>query len=313
MSASTLSTASDRSVVLADGRQLAYIECGAPAGETVFHFHGHPGSRLEALMASDAAARAGVRLIGVDRPGMGRSDFKPRRQLLEWADDVVALADELAIDKFGVEGTSGGGPYAAACAFKLADRITACGIVAGLGPIDRFGTRGMKAMNRLQFALARRAPWLLRPMFWLYLGRRRGIAGNEDRLAAMAQGIASQLPASIATDEQLRSDLAKAYLREMFEAFRQGSRGPSYDAWLYVQPWGFELETIECRRVYVWHGERDVHVPVSMGRAVAAAIPGCRATFFPEETHLETAFGHLAEVMTVMAGGRCDRPPPNLS
>jgi len=188
MSASTPTTASDRSVLLSDGRQLAYIECGDPVGEPVFHFHGHPGSRLEALIASDAATRAGVRLIGVDRPGMGRSDFKPRRRLLEWADDIAALADALAIDKFAVEGTSGGGPYTAACAFKLADRITACGIVAGLGPIHRFGTRGMMAVNRLQFGLARRAPWLLRPMFWLYLGRHRGIAGDEDRLAAMAGG-----------------------------------------------------------------------------------------------------------------------------
>ncbi len=306
MSVSTPTTASDRSVLLSDGRQLAYIECGDPAGEPVFHFHGHPGSRLEALIASDAAARAGVRLISVDRPGMGRSDFKPRRRLLEWADDIAALADALAIDKFAVEGTSGGGPYTAACAFKLADRITACGIVAGLGPIHRFGTRGMMAVNRLQFGLARRAPWLLRPMFWLYLGRHRGIAGDEDRLAAMAGGVATQLPASIATSEESRSDLAKAYLREMFEAFRQGNWGPSYDAWLFVQPWGFELEAIQCQRVYVWHGERDVHVPVSMGRAVAAAIPGCRATFFPEETHLETAFGHLDEVMTVMAGGQPD-------
>ncbi len=76
MSASTLTTASDRSVLLSDGRQLAYIECSDPVGEPVFHFHGHPGSRREALIASDAAARAGVRLINVDRPGIGRSEIK---------------------------------------------------------------------------------------------------------------------------------------------------------------------------------------------------------------------------------------------
>ena len=52
---------------LHDGHSLGYAEFGDPEGKPVFHFHGFPGSRLEAKLMSDAAGRNGVRLIGVDR------------------------------------------------------------------------------------------------------------------------------------------------------------------------------------------------------------------------------------------------------
>jgi hypothetical protein len=38
---------SNESIILKDGRTLAYAEWGDPAGKPVFHFHGSSGSRLE--------------------------------------------------------------------------------------------------------------------------------------------------------------------------------------------------------------------------------------------------------------------------
>ena len=43
----------DGTLVLGDGRRLGYAWYGQP----VFYFHGHPGSRLEARFARQAAAR----------------------------------------------------------------------------------------------------------------------------------------------------------------------------------------------------------------------------------------------------------------
>jgi len=82
-------------VRLRDGRALGYAEYGCSQGDTVFFFHGWPNSRLEAAFGAVAAARLGVRLIGVDRPGYGLSDFCARRRLLDWPDDVVQLSDRL--------------------------------------------------------------------------------------------------------------------------------------------------------------------------------------------------------------------------
>jgi len=92
---------------LKDGRRLSYAEFGIQNGKPLFHFHGYPGSRFEGELAKSFAVRCDVRFIAIDRPGMGLSDFKPKRMILDWADDVIELADSMKIDRFAVEGISG--------------------------------------------------------------------------------------------------------------------------------------------------------------------------------------------------------------
>jgi hypothetical protein len=58
----------DATIMLADGRILAYCEWGDPTGLPVLLMHGAPGSRL-LCPDEDATAAAGVRLLTVDRPG----------------------------------------------------------------------------------------------------------------------------------------------------------------------------------------------------------------------------------------------------
>ena len=125
-----------RFVSLPDGRRLAYAEYGDPQGHPTFYFHGLPGSRLEAILAADSAARAGIRLIASDRPGIGGSDPQPRRTLLDWPADVLRLADHIGIPHFSVVGVSGGAPYAAVCAYAIPERLDAVMIVSGVAPFD---------------------------------------------------------------------------------------------------------------------------------------------------------------------------------
>jgi pimeloyl-ACP methyl ester carboxylesterase len=68
-------------------------------------------------------AEAGVRLITVCRPGYGRSDPKPVREIIEWAADIAELATPLRVDEFDIAGSSPGGPYAVACAYVLPGRV----------------------------------------------------------------------------------------------------------------------------------------------------------------------------------------------
>src|SRR5262245_6028460 len=98
---------------LKDGRNLGFAQFGADSAPPVFYFHGWPGSRLEAGFFEIP----GVQMIGVDRPGYGLSDPHPKRKLADWPNDVAALADHLGFGKFAIVGMSGGGPYAAACAY----------------------------------------------------------------------------------------------------------------------------------------------------------------------------------------------------
>ena len=90
----------------------------------IFHCHGSGSSRLEVKLLAAAAVSQGVRLIGLDRPGIGHSDPKTGYQLLNWPDDVGEVADQLGIERFAIEGISAGGPYALACEVLCSTRAT---------------------------------------------------------------------------------------------------------------------------------------------------------------------------------------------
>lgn len=70
--------------LLADGRRLGYDERGPSTGKPLFYFHGSPSSRLESTLyvSENSLHSLNIRLIVMDRPGLGLSDFQPNRRLL---------------------------------------------------------------------------------------------------------------------------------------------------------------------------------------------------------------------------------------
>jgi pimeloyl-ACP methyl ester carboxylesterase len=265
-----------RQIRLSDGRTLGYAEYGDAAGRPVLFFPGTPSSRL--VHPPEAPTRsAGVRLIAVERPGFGLSDFQPRRTLLDWPDDVAALANALGIDRFAVVGLSAGGPYAAACAYKIPQRLTSAAIVSGVGPVDLPGS--LEEMSRIRGAgalVARHAPWLLRPLLWLLGNPRRDPERFFERMCAQT----SDVDRAILARPGVREMLLESYL----EATRAGVRGFAQDSIILSNPWRFRLENIHMP-VHLWHGEQDANVSLSAARYVAEAIPDCKATFLPDEGH----------------------------
>ncbi len=288
------------SVRLSDGRQVGYAEYGDHHGSPVFHFHGHPGSRLEAGILHEPAAKSGVRLIGVDRPGMGYSDFKPGRRLLDWPDDIVELADALGLDRFAVQGISGGGPYAAAVAFAIPERLTAVGIISGAGPAGLGSNEEELPINRLQRRMVKYAPFLLNVAFGS-MARSMRTATETDGPAATGRAALTGLPA---VDRNALSEIALAarYGLALNEAFRQGGRGAARDAKLLSRPWGFHVTDIAHPNVHVWHGALDQNVSIATGRAVAAAIPGAQGHFYDDEGHISVAIHHATEILEAMRG-----------
>jgi pimeloyl-ACP methyl ester carboxylesterase len=290
----------DHQIELLDGRQLGYVEAGDPDGHPIFYFHGFPGSRLEIELSGVDVAPLGARLIGVDRPGMGLSDFAPHRRFGDWPEDVSQLADALGLDHFSVVGVSGGGPYVAACALKLHDRLESAGIVCGVGPMNVPGSRkGMSVMNRVLFGLSRPGPWLAWVPTWVTA---RVLDAPTEKFQ---QRMARTLPIPDSELIEQRPDIAETLRRSAREAFRSGSRGVTHESVLYARRWDFRLEDIPMK-VHLWQGELDRNVSPAMGHHQAAAIPDCTATFFPEEGHLSLPVNHMdsivRELMTPLVG-----------
>ncbi len=264
---------------LKDGRRLCYSEYGALDGYPVLYNHGFPGSRLEAQLLDTAAKNVGARLVAVDRPGYGGSDYLPNRKIGDWPGDIARLMEHLGLNQFAVLGVSGGGPYAVACAQTLSAYMTALGLVCALGSMDEVGSEnGMGLIAARMIDLMRRSPRMTR---WLYAN----VIGPfmrryPEAVLAILAGKAPQADKQVLKEPQTRG----ICIRSAAEAFHHGGRGPAWDLFLYTQPSGTELSAITVDTL-LWHGAEDRTVPVAMGYHYAEQIPNCAVEIIPREGH----------------------------
>jgi pimeloyl-ACP methyl ester carboxylesterase len=280
----------DQTITLDDGRALGFAEKGPLSGNPVFHFNGFPGSRLEITLIDDnILTNLNVRLIGIDRPGMGLSDFKKDRTILDWPNDIIELANYLNLKKFAIEGVSGGAPYSLACAYKIPEYLTSCAVIGGIGPMDFKKIVG----SSLFYFIIKRIYFLLRISMY-FQGK---IARNVKKMELKWKKSFNELPQA---DQNILNDqmnLSKL-LKEGAEAFRQGSRGVSYEGRLYTYPWQFKLEDIPPDlKVFIFHGESDTIVPLSIAKSVSQLIPNSISKFYPEEGHYSVPINHIQEIL----------------
>ena len=278
-----------KTIKLKDGRLLGYAEYGNPEGKPVFYFHGFPGSRLDWPLsdADGSAAQLNARIIAVDRPGSGLSDFKSGRKLLDWPDDVIELADALQLDRFATQGMSGGGPYAAVCAFKIPERLTATAIVCGMGPFEAPGIK-----EGTCWTIPGKPSVIRRLLLMLFA---MGLRKNPDQFVLRSKEKFPE-PDRLLLDQP---EVAKVYVDMLREAFRSGIGGVHHEAALYTRPWRFRLQDIPVE-VHLWHGELDLNVPISVGHYVADAIPNCHATFLKDEAHISLPHNHIREILSIL-------------
>jgi pimeloyl-ACP methyl ester carboxylesterase len=253
-----------------DGRRLTYLEVGDPQGPLVIHNHGGPGSRFEARLLEDSASKNRLRLICVDRPGMGRSSPQRTRTYAGWTDDLITIADALGYHEFGVTGWSEGGPWAlAAAAYIDPLRLRHVSSIAG-GSYGTFGDNWaadyLSKIDALGGSLALR----FKPGFRLMYAS-LGIAAKRFR-----GSFVKQLRKTVNDyDRQilLRPEVETAFGDAVAECFAHGSDGLVHDAELLYRSWAFDVTTIE-RPVHMWQGLDDLLVPDPINKAVADRMPG---------------------------------------
>ena len=238
------------------GRRVAYAEYGDHRGTPVVACPGNPGSRYGVGWARVFAAQCGIRLIVVERPGVGRSDPWPERDLTGTASDLTAVARSLHLDEFAVLGVSSGGPYALAAAHRSPEVITRASVIAGVGDMrDQNAFDGMSPSNREFWAAAVLSPIGTTHFF-------------EKALSDAAD----------------RTDLHEEHRLDIREAGRQGPQLLALDAWVVTWAGSLDLEHIAAP-VTFWHGALDDDVPVHQAQGLAARIPSAELNIWPDEGH----------------------------
>jgi len=281
---------------LHDGRALGYAEVGKSDGFPIFYFHGHDSSRLEVVLWTESAITLGVRLIALDRPGIGRSDLKAGYRLLDWPDDVVEVANQLGIERFAVAAVSGGGAYGLACAYKIPHRLTACGLICSIAP-DQLITKDAPLWMRAMWWMGKHLPWLYRLSVRLLMRATGSDAASIEKQLARSSRFFGEPDREVLRNAETRRLVAQA----LAECTRQGAQGNLDEAVLFVQAWGFNVEEIAFEKIFLWHGEQDRFVPVSLAYALAQALPHCAVTFYPHEGHLSTPGNHAEDILKTLS------------
>ena len=284
--------ATTRQAQFKDGRRLAFAEFGDPDGKPVFFFHGLPGCRLYRHPDDALTASLGIRLITIDRPGLGLSSLQPGRTLLDWPDDVSAVADVLDIGSFAVIGHSSGGPYAAACAHNLSHRVTKASIVAGLPAVsepDRLAQLDTP-LKRL-YRTVQKAPWLVRivlRIFW------RFHASHPDH-HRLVRSLLKSMP------EQDQRIFSQPELMEMMVSIVEelqcsGWEGYAEELCVLARSWGFTLKDISVP-VEIWWGDADNMIPRQIARDMTEIIPQSSLNIVPNAGHY-VIFSHWQAILS---------------
>ena len=266
---------------LAGRRRLGYAEYGPATGRTVLWFHGTPGARRQIPpRARDVAHERGVRLVALERPGIGASTPHAYRSLVEWAADVEVFCDGLGLDRVAVTGLSGGGPYALACAHEMPERVVAAALLGGVAPAvgDDAAPGGLTTH-------ARTLSWiggLARTPLGFVLPR---IVPALEPVGGRAMDLfASFMPPG---DQRVFRDpgIRKMFLEDILLGSRRHMEAFLMDAVLFGRPWGFSLGGIRVP-VHLWYGDADVIVPIAHGEHLAERIPRATLRIRPQEGHL---------------------------
>jgi pimeloyl-ACP methyl ester carboxylesterase len=280
----------DHTLQLQSGLILGYAEYGDPQGTVMFYYHGWPSARVQGVLMDQVGKRFGLRIIAPDRPGIGLSDFQPKRTLMDWPIVLSQLADHLGAERFHVMGWSGGGPYVLATAKAMPERLLSATICCGAPPLRFLGYQHMFWVYRFMIHLRTWFP----PILGIVLRLGKLIAsGRPDRppLCWLMRMLGQE-------DRRVLSDPStfEVVRGGMMEALRRGPSMVIADADVYLSEWGFEVSSIDPL-IHFWHGKDDQNISWKYSEQVAALMPHTTTHWLVAEGHYSLPITHLERIV----------------
>ena len=292
-------------VDLQSGRRLGFAEFGPAQGDPIIWFHGTPGARRQIPPAAHLAAEElDLRIISIERPGVGLSTSHQYGAIADIVPEVTEVVDALGIGQFGVVGLSGGGPYALAMGALLPERVYAVAVLGGVVPT--VGPEACQAGWLLNFA--RQVQFAMPAVvaiggvgLWALL-RITQPFGNTlyDRVTPLLGAGDQEVFASEGMREMFIGDLQHGSRRQFKAAL--------HDATLFGRDWGFLMADVRVP-VRWWHGDIDPIVPLSAAEQAYPHLSDVEFHVRPGESHLG-GFAAAHEVLETLEDLRPTGPTP---
>lgn len=261
------------------GRVVHFTDTGE-AGWTPMLFVGGVGTSARApeLVAflDTLRQRLKVRIIAVERNGLGDTAYDPDWTFSDYTSDVQQVLRHVGVQRFALVAISGGGAYAGHLVAAMPDRVTSWHMLAAIAaapaesPICTLDTAALAAGLADQVNAPRK--------FW---------AMPPDGVAAKVPGFADR-----AADEGARTFFIagqRGDVRAIAREYRRFCDPPAPVA-AFPAP------------AYFYYGEADTLVPPSQGAHWASTVAG-RVTFrrYPGEGH-DVQYRHWDQVLLDVAG-----------
>lgn len=254
---------------LSDGRKLGWAEWGPESGTPVLFFPGAATSRFLGF-GGNLVDELGVRLISVDRPGLGASDPAPGRTFADWARDIEQLIHLKKLPSVAIVAYSQGSPFGLASA--QSNLVKALAIVCGTDELAQASFADQLTPDVQRIVANIKADAMAAEAFF------RGFPG-ADFMWEMILRMNGNEDLAVYTDPAFE----RAFRRAMNEAFSQGTAGYATDCLLAMSAWPFDLGAIHIP-VDIWYGALDkspVHSP-DFGLRLSQRINSARRHFLPD-------------------------------
>ena len=286
----------DVSLLLPDGRTIAWTEFGGADGVPLLRFPGTPGSRWFIRADRTPWQEHSLRVITSERPGFGRSTRLPGRGFAEHADDMALLLDHLGLDQVHVCGASGAAPHILAFAARHPDRVRAATVIAGAARLTHDDD------------LAQMIPINQRGYYLASVGDERGLREllhpiAESMIADPLAGFMAQMATAPPEDQAVMSDAdwQRVLVKSVRESLAGGIDGWVDESLALFGDWS-DVALDEVTASLTWyHTAHDRNAPIAAARRLVESLPNARLVEWPDGGHL-AAYYREREILDELLG-----------
>jgi pimeloyl-ACP methyl ester carboxylesterase len=279
-------------VRLPDGRCLAFADFGDPAAtRVILYHHGLPSCRLEIEVYRAALmARPGVRMVAIDRPGIGRSSPNPYSSIESWPADLAAFAGALGLSRFSVAATSAGTPYCLAAARAMPERVAAVSLACPMAPLEAVGPKsgggpwGVQATANHPTAAA------------MLLARQDRLHRRNPYRHPLTDLLLPPADRAVLNDQRV----CLQYQRIKVEAYTQGARSVTASITEIARPWAWWLPQVSTR-VAILQGCNDTIAPPALANYLFQTLPNAELTYVRGEGHISLPVHYAGMIIDAAA------------
>jgi len=261
-------------LTLPDGRDLAYAEYGPADGTPIVFFAGFGHDRFGCFPSVGS-----IRIIAVDRPGIGASSRQPGRTILHFAEDIEYLLDRLRIDRAALLSWSAGGPYALAACARMRSRVKSATLISTIAPpAIGISLAGTDPVIHAMLRLASLSPALIA----MQLATLR--LGAQHRSDLLLRSLSLTAP-RCDRDILARPEVRKMFTHTFRTASATGVAGLIDELTLLARPWTVDLKHIQGANIELIYGDHDRLTPAIIGVRLSQLLSGSRLTVVPGAGH----------------------------